>query len=297
MVYLSPHKLRDKGTWRKAFVRKEERVEMKQARSLDIFPFQGRIISDYDEPAIVGSLRNCDALMEKAHILEDSRNKVGVIWLPIRNGKTIGLVIKKFRVQGMGKLKSFFAPSKARKAWRGSLALLERGVHTPLPVAYLEWKNSSLLKKCYFLSEYVPDSKEIRHLFRELPREKLAHLVPELAGYLSRCVKCGILHRDLSDGNILVEKNTSGRYHFYLLDTNRIRYKKHIGSFQGIKSLIRLGIPPEFQRFFLAQYMHRAHVKPVFWYWYKMNKAIFSSSIKLSEMLRLKRLAQLLKIQ
>jgi hypothetical protein len=270
--------------------------KMAHIHPLDIPPFQGRIISDYDTPALVESLRDCDTLIENVHILEDSRNKVGVVVLSDGSGETLKLVIKEFRVQGVDKLKSVFTPSKALKAWRGSLALVERGLLTPFPVAYLEWKNL-FLKKCYFFSEYVPDSEEVRRLFRELPKDDLVPLMQDLAVYLSRCVRSGILHRDLSDGNVLVSKNSSGQSRFFLLDTNRIRCKKRIGSFQGIKSLIRLGIPPEFQRFFLAQYMHGSRGQRVFWYWYKMNKAIFSTYINLKQTLKLKRLAQILKLQ
>jgi hypothetical protein len=111
-----------------------------QGHTLDIPPFTGRILSDYDEPKIVEALKDCDAQLKEARILEDSRNKVGVVALPVKDGRTIELVIKEFRTQGVNKWKSLVLPSKAQKAWRGSLALVERGFLTPLPVAYLERK-------------------------------------------------------------------------------------------------------------------------------------------------------------
>jgi len=264
---------------------------------LDIPPFKGRILSDYDEPTLVEALEDCDALLEEARILEESRNRVGVCTLPTKDGGTIELVIKEFRTRGVNKWKSLFLPSKAQKAWKGSLALLGRGFLTPPPVAYLERRTSSFLKQSYFIAEYVPNIEEVRGLFRTLPHEELTPLLRDLARILAQCSGSGILHRDLSDGNVLMERKSGGQFRFFLLDTNRIRSRKHVGTFRGIKSLIRLGIPPDLQRFFLAEYLFHSPVKRVFWFWYRLNKSCFTGYIRLKEFLRLKKLAQRLKIQ
>jgi serine/threonine protein kinase len=268
-----------------------------QEHTLDIPPFTGRILSDYDEPMIVEALKDCAAQLEEACILEESRNKVGVVALPVKDGRTIELVIKEFRTQGVNKWKSLVLPSKAQKAWRGSLALVERGFLTPLPVAYLERKTFLFLEQSFFIAEYVPNIEEVRGLFRELPDGELTPLIRELAIYLARCVKSGILHRDLSDGNVLVERSGGEQFRFFLLDTNRIRCRKRIGTLKGIKSLIRLGIPPEHQRFFLAEYLFHSPVKRVHWLWYRMNKSVFTGYIRFKKLLKLKTLAQRLKIQ
>jgi len=268
-----------------------------QEHTLDIPPFTGRILSDYDEPAIVEALKDCNALLEEARILEEFRNRVGVFALPAKDGRTTELVIKEFRTLGVNKWKSLVLPSKAQKAWRGSLALVEKGFLTPLPVAYLERRASFFLEQSYFIAEYVPNMEEIRGLFRELPHEELTPLLRDLANYLARCVESGILHHDLSDGNVLVERKGGEQFRFFLLDTNRIRLRKRVGTFKGIKSLIRLGVPPELQRFFLAEYLFHSPVKRVHWLWYRMNKSGFTAYIRLKELLKLKKLAQRLKIQ
>jgi serine/threonine protein kinase len=268
-----------------------------QEHTLDIPPFTGRILPDYDEPTIVEALKDCDALLKEARILEESRNRVGVIALPAKDGRTTELVIKEFRTQGVNKWKSLVLPSKAQKAWRGSLALVERGFLTPLPVAYLERRTSFFLDQSYFIAEYIPNIEEVRGLFRNLSHEELNPLLRDLANYLARCSGSGILHRDLSDGNVLVERKGGEQFRFFLLDTNRIRCRKRVGTFKGIKSLIRLGVPPELQRFFLAEYLFRSPVKRVHWLWYRLNKSCFTGYIRLKELLKLKKLAQRLKIQ
>lgn len=264
---------------------------------LDIPPFKGRILSDYNEPTIVEALEDCDALLGKARILEESRNRVGVCALPAKDEGTIEFVIKEFRIRGVDKWKSLVLPSKALKAWKGSLALVERGFLTPLPVAYLERRTSFFLKQSYFIAEFVPNIEEVRELFRTLPYEELTPLLRDLAHFLARCTKSGILHRDLSDGNVLVERKSGDQFRFFLLDTNRIRSRKRVGPFRGIKSLIRLGIPPDLQRYFLAEYLFRSPVERVFWFWYRLNKSCFTGYVRLKEFLKLKKLAQKLKIQ
>jgi serine/threonine protein kinase len=264
---------------------------------LFIPPFTGQIHSEYDVPAIVDALKDCEALLEKARIIEDSRNRVGVVSLPGIKGRTTELAIKEFRIQGLNKWKSSILSSKAHKAWRGSLALVERGLLTPLPVAYLESRTSFFLEQSYFVAEYVPEIEEVRGLFRELSQDDLTPLLRELAGYLARCTSSGILHRDLSDGNVMVGKKVSERFRFYLLDTNRIRLRKRVGTFRGIKSLIRLGIPPELQRYFLTEYLSPSPVKSIHWLWFRLNKSCFTGYLRFKQLLRLKRLAERLKIQ
>jgi serine/threonine protein kinase len=264
---------------------------------LNIPPFTGWILSEYDEPSIVEGLKTCSALLDEARILEESRNRVGVVALPGRDEKTREFVVKEFRVQGVNRWKSILLPSKAQKAWRGSLALIERGFLTPRPVAYCERKTSLFLDQSYFITEYVPGLEEVRAQFRELPHDALIPLLRELGRYLARCTERGILHRDLSDGNVLVEREEDGQFRFFLLDTNRIRCRKHIGTFKGIKGLIRLGVPLELQRYFLEAYLSPSSVKRVHWSWYRLNKSCFSMYIRLKKSLRLKKLAQKLKIQ
>ena len=177
------------------------------------------------------------------------------------------------------------------------MALIERGIDTPPPVAYLERKKGIFLNESFFLAERISGVEEIRFLFTRLLPAKLQKLMASLSQHLSLCHKKGILHHDLSDGNILVRREKSGEYRFYLIDTNRIRIKRRIGLLTGIKNLVRLGIPSELQRPFLDQYLGATPIKKFIWFWYKMNKMTYSNFIELKKKLRLRQLAQKLKIQ
>jgi len=84
---------------------------------------------------------------------------------------------------------------------------------------------------------------------------------------------------------------------FYLIDTNRIREKKRVGTLRQAKSLIRLGIPKDFQKYFLEQHYKTDKLPALTWYWYRFNKVRFTWIIELKKKLHLKKLAQKLKIQ
>lgn len=268
-------------------------------QSISLPPFKGRIQSKYHHPLFIQAISDCQRLLDdpECEILLDSRNRVGAVGLPLPNGKKVEIVIKEFRSLGVNKLKSICLPAKAFKAWQGGNALIEREIETPFPVACLERRKALFLDKSFFLAERLTNVEEIRSLLRELPSSELQELLIPLAQYVSLCHRKGVLHRDLSDGNILVRKEEEGRFRFYLIDTNRIRIKRQIGHLKGIKNLIRLGIPPDSQRFFLEQYLSSKELKKHFWFWYKTNKMVYSWYIEFKKKLRLKQLARKLKIQ
>jgi len=262
-------------------------------------PFKGRIHPEYDHPNFKQSITNCHGLLKDSSckVLLDSRNRIGIFNASLDNGKTTDVVIKEFYTYGINKLKSTFIPSKALKSWRGSNALLEREIKTPLPIAYLEKRKSIFLDQSFFLSEMEKDVEEIRGLFLKFPDNELREILKSVASFLSYCHEKGILHRDLSDGNILVRKTESNKFVFNLIDTNRIRVKKRIGLLQCIKNLIRLGVPDPYQRFFLENYLGVPHVKRALWFWYKINKNSYTWFIEFKKVLRLKQLARKIKIQ
>jgi serine/threonine protein kinase len=266
---------------------------------LSLPPFKGRIKKSYNHPLFVQAISDCSRLLsdQDTEILLDRRNRVGVVALPQQDESKVDIVIKEFRSRGVNRLKSLFLRGKAFKSWRGAVALVERGIDTPSPVAYLEKRKDLFLDQSFFLAERIGGIEEIRFLFPKFPPSELRRLLISLSQHLSTCHKKGILHRDLSDGNILVKKDKQGEFRFYLIDTNRIRVKKRIGLLSGIKNLIRLGVPPDFQRFFLQHYLGTTHVKRFHWFWYRMNKTSYTQFVELKKKLRLRQLAQKLKIQ
>lgn len=185
---------------------------------LSLHPFKGRIKTSYNHPLFVRAISDCRRLLsgQDTEILLDGRNRVGVVVLPQQDESKVDIVIKEFRSRGVNRLKSLFLHGKALKSWRGAVALVEKDIETPPPVAYLEKRKGLFLDQSFFLAERVIEVEEIRFLFPKLPPSELRRLLISLSQHLSSCHKKGILHRDLSDGNILVKKDKQGEFRFYL---------------------------------------------------------------------------------
>ena len=274
-------------------------LKKKYGVELAVPSFRGRIEADYQNPEFIRAISDCHNVLNKSstEILHEGRNRIGVIRISGGDREAEEIVVKEFRTRGINKIKSIVLPSKAYKAWRGSNQLKKCSIQTPVPVAFLEKKRGLFLEQSFFLSGMVRNIEEIRHLFPSLSGDELSLLLKELARFLLYSHQQGVLHRDLSDGNILVNKDEQGKYVFYLIDTNRIRKKKRINALGRVKNLIRLGVPPASQREFLREYLGKERLNNLFWFWYKLNKKAYSGFIGLKKRLRLKKIAEKLKIQ
>ena len=275
------------------------------SRPFDRPPFKGRVAASVATRSFLAAVSDCRALLAgpTAEIFLDGRNKVGGVSIPLEAGKALAVVIKEFHSDGIDKAKSLFQPSKAAKAWRGACALIERGLETPIPLAWLESRKRGFVTDSFFLAERVIGGREIRHLLREFTGDELCALLAALARTVRVCHERGILHRDLSDGNILVRKDDGAEagFHFYFLDTNRIRIRapRTIGSLARAKNLIRLGIPGPQRRFFLERYAGRRGeaTSQAFIFWYRINKRFYTLYVGLKKTLKLKKWTRRLRIQ
>jgi hypothetical protein len=261
-------------------------------------PFRGRVHDRFNSPAFIEQICDCRKLPSQpdCEVLLRGRNLLGRVALTVGDGGHLEVVIKQFGLPGVDRLRSLFSPSKALKAWRGSSALQENDLDTPTPIAYLERREQGMVRESYFLSEWIDGTQEIRGLFRELPQPELLALLDAVGSLLARCHRKGILHRDLSDGNILVRRD-GDRLRLLLIDTNRIRVKRRVGTAAGIRNLVRLGVPPRHQRYFLSRYLAKTEVGAPAWVWYKANKIRFEGYIRFKKAIRLKKIAQRLRLQ
>lgn len=232
-----------------------------------------------------------------AEIIHEGRNRLGIVTWPWMIAGFPRVVVKEFGFRGLNRLKSLFGPSKAARAWRGAVALVERGLPTPFPVAFLEARRRGLVSRGYFLAGQVADAPEIRDLFRRLEGEEMGRLLAALAPFLRECHDMGILHRDLSDGNILVKRAEDESFRFFLLDTNRIRVRRRIGRRARVRNLVRLGVPAARQREFLDLYLGEGG-RPGLWFaYYRARKSAYAGAVALKKKLRLRALARKLRIQ
>lgn len=263
-------------------------------------PFRGRVHPDFPSPAFIDAVLSFKKTrFPSGRVLLDSRNRVTAVPIEAGPGRTIETVIKEFRAAGLKKLTTLWRPSKAARAWRGAAACLAAGVPTPLPLVYLERRRRGLEAESVYVSVFVEEAVEIRGLFRELDPPRSAAMIASLASFLGACHDAGILHRDLSDGNILVRGAETGAFAFFLIDTNRIRARsgRPLSFPARARNLVRLGVPASCRAAFLDAYPAKGRFPAVFRFCYRLNKTTYAGLISFRKALKLKRIAEALRIQ
>jgi tRNA A-37 threonylcarbamoyl transferase component Bud32 len=258
-----------------------------------------RVEPAYDTPEIRAWLETVEALPGRpgAEILHRARNVVTAVRVALADGRVLDLAVKEFRPRGLHRLRTLFGRSKAERAARGAAWLLAAGLRTPAPVAVVERRRRGTVEKAWFAAERVRDAVEIRALFRDLGGAGLRRLLSGLARELRAVHDAGLLHGDLSDGNILVERGSEGSYTLHFLDTNRVRCRRRLGERARAKNLIRLGIPQDRRREFLTLYADGVGPRPSFVRRYERSKAAFERWLRFKKKARLRQWARRLKLQ
>lgn len=175
-------------------------------------------------------------------VIYDKRNQLRVIEAPdgtLVNAKRyckthlVNRVVYSFGIRQPKGLRAFIYPTR----------LLERGIDTPEPIAYIEQRRCGLLGLSYFVSVQSP----LGHTLYEAGDAREGTYEP-LAGALGRFTAMmherEVLHLDYSPGNILWDKDETG-YHFAVVDINRMRFGK-VGMQEGCTNLCRLWGPKRF---------------------------------------------------
>ena len=132
---------------------------------------------------------------------------------------------------------TFFRPSKAKRAFEYAMKLLKLGVESPAPIAYIEQYNGKLLTNGYFISIYEKDFSVIRELMDGTQKD--VTLLYKLSSYIADLHSKGVLHLDMSPGNILYKKYDN-QVAFTLVDINRMQFLPSISNEKRYKSFKRL---------------------------------------------------------
>jgi len=259
--------------------------------------FRGAVDAAVHEPSLLVVLSDPEKLMRNGRLIHAGRNRLAAFRLDVPGRGRTEVVLKQFRPRGVDRLKTLLLPSKPLKAWRGARALVERGIPTPRPLAWLERRRAGTAVEGYFLAERAENVREIRGLWLELQGPRLERLLRDLARFLRACHDRGVLHKDLSDGNVLVAEDARGGYAFRLLDTNRVRVKRRVQGMRAAANLVRLGVPGESRRIFLAHYGADRPPGRLFALWYAFRKWWYTSWVRAKKALRMRKLAGKLGVQ
>lgn len=197
---------------------------------------RNRIIICNDAPVGIKNLTNelvTNGLPIDNRSLYKGRNKV--VATTLESG--IEVNVKAFRIPiAINRFAyGWIRRGKARRAFEFGLKMISMGISTPRPFAYVEcFDNIGFLQESYFVSEQLNGWEEIRFA---ASRPDFGPLADALASFVADFHAKGVKMKDLSPGNVLVRTEPGGRYHFSLVDTNRMRFevydKKELASTCG----------------------------------------------------------------
>jgi serine/threonine protein kinase len=142
--------------------------------------------------------------------------------------------------------------SKAERAYKHALILIDKEILTPTPVAFIEIKKAGLLFDSYFISIKSRFHREIREISDTPGLPEAYPVLADFARFTAGLHQKGIFHKDYSPGNILFGK-TGDRYAFELVDLNRMKFCT-INLKDACKNLRRLCFSDEQYRFFAGKY-------------------------------------------
>lgn len=157
---------------------------------------------------------------EKGTLVYEARNQ-----LKSYNKGGYDIIVKSFKKPHLFNriVYTFFRPSKARRSYEYAFRLLEKGIQTPEPIAYIEEKKGGLLNRSYYISIYEKDYEHIRfYMNGDIKNDEL---IKQIALFIAQFHSKGVYHLDMSPGNILFKKEGE-EYVFSLVDINRMKFKQ-----------------------------------------------------------------------
>jgi len=157
-----------------------------------------------------------------------------------------------------GYLKNFFHCSKAKRAWRSGVELMQRGIAVPRMVGYAEGPMgmglmiTALIENASRLDQYI-----------ELNGAS-AKLAKALGLFIRHMHDAGVTHSDLSVRNIMVRDGGDG---FVLLDYEDACFSNNVSQQQRLKDIHHLNeralglIPLKLRLIFLRSYLGKRETR------------------------------------
>lgn len=164
-------------------------------------------------------IQNFDAggLLEK-----EERNKIKIFNL---NNQKIN--IKSFQIpNAINKIAyRFFRKSKAERSFEYAQKLISKKIGTPQPIAYAEEISGFGFTKSFYVCEHLDCDLTFRKLTKEPDFPNHEAILRAFTQFTFKLHEADVEFLDHSPGNTLIKLN-DGDYKFYLVDLNRMNFKK-----------------------------------------------------------------------
>lgn len=161
----------------------------------------------------------------------------------------ISFNIKKFKTPNV--FQSFvyehLRKSKAKRSFEYASKLIDIGVKTPSPVAYMEVFSGGL-EESFYVSEHIDYDFDFRELIHNPRFSKRNEILKQFTQFTFKLHENGVNFLDHSPGNTLIVETGDDKFDFYLIDLNRMRFEamdfdKRMNNFRRLwlsKTMIRI---------------------------------------------------------
>ena len=168
----------------------------------------------------------------EGRLLKKDRNEIREMSY---RGRT--LIVKSFAVPNIVNrlVYGLLRPSKAKRSFDYAMLLQERGIGTPTPVAWLTERRGLLFTRSY----YVSLKSECEYTFQDVLDGRLDSddALEAVSRTTARLHDAGMMHKDYSQGNILIGLTERGEARIELVDLNRMRFFRKISVERGLQNL------------------------------------------------------------
>ncbi|WBV55172.1 lipopolysaccharide kinase [Chryseobacterium daecheongense] len=154
----------------------------------------------------------------------------------------------------------YYRKSKARRSFEYAHMLIDKNLHTPQPIAYVEFHDWLGLTNSYYISEQLENIYTLEDvMYARSPFENLKEVIKEYTQLIYYLHEQGIEFIDNSPGNFLIKK-INGAYRFFMVDLNRMNFHTEFEMPKRIKNFSRITNDPKILKLISSEYSRLAGI-------------------------------------
>lgn len=177
-----------------------------------------QVAPDYDKKQVLDIINSFD---EKGETFYAKRNTIKIFQVEEEEWN-----IKSFKIPHfINKIAyRFFRKSKAQRSFEYATYLLQQGILTPKPIAFVEKYIFLGLGNSFYISENLHYDLTFRELIHDKTYPDRENILKQFTSFTFQLHEKGIHFLDHSPGNTLIVAKEKQVYDFYLIDLNRMKF-------------------------------------------------------------------------